>query len=460
MMKKIICGILTLVFFIALLPNYAFAESSNAEGADFISRSDGVWLFPLDAEYYNHFSDWAGCLGGDSRCSVCGKDHPGWGDGWHTRQQGHNGFDISVPEGNSVMAAAEGNIIVACNDEYRGNTIVIEHKIANTDYSYYSYYQHLRDFVLSSGPVSAGDLIAYTGATGAGSGAHFHFGIVRGASGRSGLGLLKELEDKGWILDSDKQEGRILNNPAFNSPAGFPTGDLAVVPPLKAHAGSVMYTFDKTEVAINPSYLSLCHFYPSYMEVTVNNVKTDSYIWTLPCIDQTVSRSEIIRAPKMNETFIVTGICENSVKGHYWYRINVNGKTGYIFPTVVESGDYIYDDVKISGVSIPTKLNVGDRFSLCGTIETKYNKIKSLNAEITRTSDSKKMCSWAKDINANSYSILNSELDMAMRFNELPSGEYRLTIWADVPSYYSNKGNDLQQGGVCMTLVETWFTVE
>ena len=70
------------------------------------------------------------------------------------------------------------------------------------------------------------------------------------------------------------------------------------------------------------------------------------------------------------------------------------------------------------------------------------------------------MCVWSKEINSNTYDILNSELDMAMLFNELPAGDYKLTIWADITNYYSVKGNDLKSGGACVYLVDSWFTVK
>ena len=94
------------------------------------------------------------------------------------------------------------------------------------------------------------------------------------------------------------------------------------------------------------------------------NIEDDTYIWTLPCISQTDEHSEIIRRPKKGETLTVTGIFRNSVGNHYWYRINVDGQVGYIWPTVVKNGDAIYDDVTISNVQTPSSLSVGSRFSL------------------------------------------------------------------------------------------------
>lgn len=240
-----------------------------AETADFMHRSDGVWLWPLPKSAYNRFSDWAGCHG-YSNCPFHDKYHSGWGDSAHTSNNlGHNGIDIGVSVGTEVYAAADGVLYCTSTDwSSRGITAIVEHPAGvdanGTSWSYYSIYQHLNSVVssLDGKTVKAGDIIAYSGKTdGAGTGqAHLHFGIVLAPSG-SGYAFSRNpnsgsenqlywVESKGWILDAGYRTGRILPNPALNSPAGFPTGNSAVVPPLKAHAGSVMYTFDKNAVTI------------------------------------------------------------------------------------------------------------------------------------------------------------------------------------------------------------------
>jgi len=78
-----------------------------------------------------------------------------------------------------------------------------------------------------------------------------HFGMLMGTSGQKGTSsLLNQLEGKGWITTEGYKSGRILNNPASTNDAGFPTGNSAVVPPLKAHYGSTHYTFDVSKVSI------------------------------------------------------------------------------------------------------------------------------------------------------------------------------------------------------------------
>ena len=216
------------------------------------SRDDGTWLFPLPKSYYNHFSDWAGCPGND-KCLFCGVYHSAWGDSAHTGQGGHNGFDVAAPTGTQVYAAASGTAYSFYNSA-RGNTVVIEHPIGN-GYSYYTYYQHLSSAAVSNGTtVTVGQTIGKVGNTGASAGSHLHFGMVMGVSGQKGSSsLLNSLEGCGWITTTGYRSGRILNNPASTNDAGFPTGNSAVVPPLKAHYGSTHYTFDVSKVSIGVS---------------------------------------------------------------------------------------------------------------------------------------------------------------------------------------------------------------
>lgn len=217
-----------------------------------VSRDDGTWLFPLSKSYWNSFTDWAGCPG-YSKCSFCGTVHSSWGDEAHTGQSyGHNGFDIGVPIGTSVLSAASGTVAYTStgNNGGRGNFIVIEHPISGIDFSYYSYYQHLNSISVAKGAsVKAGDTIAKSGNSGIGTGAHLHFGIVIAKKGTNIGSRLYEIENKGWVTGSGNKEGRILVNPSTKQ-QNMPTGSSAVIPPLAYHSGSVIYTFDASKVTV------------------------------------------------------------------------------------------------------------------------------------------------------------------------------------------------------------------
>ena len=86
----------------------------------------------------------------------------------------HSGTDFGVPCGTPVFAAADGTVISAGWGGGDGNRIVIDHGIVSgVDLA--STYNHLTSFVVKSGRVTRGQLIAYSGTTGYSTGCHLHF---------------------------------------------------------------------------------------------------------------------------------------------------------------------------------------------------------------------------------------------------------------------------------------------
>lgn len=89
----------------------------------------------------------------------------------------HPGVDIALAVGTPVRAVAAGNVIFC---EWRvgwGNLVVIEHTIPHEGVVY-SCYGHLSSVAKGKGPVRKGDLIGYSGASGAPY-PHLHFQIDR-----------------------------------------------------------------------------------------------------------------------------------------------------------------------------------------------------------------------------------------------------------------------------------------
>lgn len=260
--RRVISLVLALALVLTVVGPFAVrrtsAASLTAEGASFVHRSDGVWLWPLSKEAYNCFTDWAGC-NGDWSCYFHPGDNHGGCEAAHETSDGfgHNGIDVGVVE--TVYAMADGTAYTR-EDGIRGKYVIIEHPIGvgsdGKNWSYYSYYQHLASFSVGNNvPVKAGDAIGVSGSTGASTGAHLHLGIVLGHSGS--CDSLQSLENAGWVTSAGYQRGRILNNPARNSPSGYPTG--YYVSNVYAHAGSVMYTFNKNEVNIGENTSQACN---------------------------------------------------------------------------------------------------------------------------------------------------------------------------------------------------------
>ena len=351
-MRKIISACLALLLCVSLLPVGASAAGAISR----VSRDDGTWLFPTESRYWNSFTDWAGCTGTDTYCSLCGENHVGgWGDPYHGGQGGHNGIDIGAGYGAAVYAAAAGTAYTGYNSA-RGNYIVIEHWLDN-NYSYYSYYQHLSTVAISNGQqVSAGSTIGAVGGTGVGSGVHLHFGIVMAKKGSiiNAVGL-SSAEGNGWITTAGNRTGRILNNPAAGSM--LPTAGGSVIAALKYHAGSVSYTFDANHVSIGKkqeapaapvisnSYANLNYTVGDSVSISWGQVENaDEYNYYLAKYPQGYAYESPIKSGSTTSTSVTF----NDLKaGRYYFFLQARNSAGsspqsnWIMNMVVDDLDYV-----------------------------------------------------------------------------------------------------------------------
>lgn len=88
----------------------------------------------------------------------------------------HKGIDIGVYNGTNVYATYGGVVTGVGNTNARGNYVVIYHG----DIGLTSIYQHLSNYAVSYGQsVSKGQFIGESGSTGAVSGPHLHFELVK-----------------------------------------------------------------------------------------------------------------------------------------------------------------------------------------------------------------------------------------------------------------------------------------
>jgi len=89
----------------------------------------------------------------------------------------HAGIDYAAACGSPVYAAAAGNVIMTTPESLSGgygNRLIIDHGLQRgVDLT--TTYNHLTSFVVRSGHVARGQLVAYSGTTGFSTGCHLHF---------------------------------------------------------------------------------------------------------------------------------------------------------------------------------------------------------------------------------------------------------------------------------------------
>jgi murein DD-endopeptidase MepM/ murein hydrolase activator NlpD len=89
----------------------------------------------------------------------------------------HPGIDFAANCGSPVYAAAAGDVIMTTPESLSGgygNRLIIDHGIQRgVDLT--TTYNHLTSFVVTSGHVARGQVVAYSGTTGFSTGCHLHF---------------------------------------------------------------------------------------------------------------------------------------------------------------------------------------------------------------------------------------------------------------------------------------------
>ncbi|MEA3350935.1 MAG: peptidoglycan DD-metalloendopeptidase family protein [Chloroflexota bacterium] len=105
----------------------------------------------------------------------------------------HHGVEFVNPQGTPILAAANGEVIVAGNDHqtpyadfpiFYGNLVIIKHQFTHQQLLVYSLYGHLYEVQVEVGQrVSVGEQIGLVGFTGAAIGEHLHFEVRLGENG-------------------------------------------------------------------------------------------------------------------------------------------------------------------------------------------------------------------------------------------------------------------------------------
>ena len=106
------------------------------------------------------------------------KGTSGYGKRWHPllkKIQFHTGIDFEMPEGEVVMAAADGIVVESFFHSQRGNYVVVKHGD-----TYTTSYSHLRNAVVKAGDrIEKGQPLGYVGSTGWSTGAHLHYEVLK-----------------------------------------------------------------------------------------------------------------------------------------------------------------------------------------------------------------------------------------------------------------------------------------
>ena len=178
------------------------------------------------------------------------------------------------------------------------------------------------------------------------------------------------------------------------------------------------------------SYLSKCTYYPSNLMVTTLE---EASMREYPSSDYTLF--ETIPA---NTTVHVTGLYKNAY-GNFWYQVERNGKTGYIYAEDAQVKEYLYNDIAIRNPSMASNLDLGKGYYIRGEVTSKYNTLSTVYAKVYSGENTQETPALTSSYSPNSkeYSLYKSEVDYGLKFGSQPRGYYTYEISADVKNYYA-----------------------
>lgn len=185
-----------------------------------------------------------------------------YGSTQNGRREAHHGVEFVNPHGTSVLAAADGTIIVAGNDHsevysdwpfFYGNLIIIEHAIAELQFPIYTLYAHLSEVHVEVGQqVQVGETIGLVGLSGTAIGAHLHFEV------RIGKNSYRETRNPELWLQPHSDENGDVNGAII----GRAIDEFGDVIPLQSI--EIKMSKSNEDGKIRPFYLS------TYANLTVN----------------------------------------------------------------------------------------------------------------------------------------------------------------------------------------------
>jgi uncharacterized repeat protein (TIGR02543 family) len=185
------------------------------------------------------------------------------------------------------------------------------------------------------------------------------------------------------------------------------------------------------------TYQEQCDFFPAYLNAVV---RRPTLMYTSACTNEVDRNSEIIRSLMPGERMNVIGMYRNTV-GEYWYQVE-DMEIGYVRADDTILGELLYDDVTASGISAPTEQRQGNVFDIKGKINSTYNHICSIRAQVFTITD-EGLVHWmttTDTVENNSYSLSYSVVSNRMAFRLLPEGSYRYEMAVVVCNNYFEDG--------------------
>ncbi len=271
-----------------------------------------------------------------------------------------------------------------------------------------------------------------------GEGTHFHFGYY--------IGNNKVIESNGWA-------GKVVVSTIDSSGHDSIQGS-SWKWDFHAKAPWISYT---------PSYISKCEYIPAHVKATIT-ASGGAPVWSLPCNSNTNSNSQKLGTLSKGTVIEAVAMYKNTA-GTYWYQVNYNGKTGYVWCNHTEKKEVILGTATATGGnSVFSTLEKGKAYGVKWRISAQYAELYKVAGVIQYSgwNDNANVYYQAVSLSGRftSYQLGGEVIDNALLFDQLATGTYRTYISAYVRNYYwDSSTNSIKSEVATRTLKDFTFTV-
>ncbi|MBQ8214648.1 MAG: dockerin type I repeat-containing protein [Clostridia bacterium] len=183
--------------------------------------------------------------------------------------------------------------------------------------------------------------------------------------------------------------------------------------------------------------------YPSYCAIKVT--ADTAPVRDMPCSEETDPDVIRLEIASKGDQYQAIGLVKNT-KDNLWYKVKTkSGGIGYIY-----AGNTTYlaksiNDIKASGVTVPTNHTVGQVYSLTGTVASTYNLLTEVSVYIYsgESAEGTLETGASASMNGNYYAFGGSTIDNKTEFNILPVGTHTYVVSAAYKNYYAESAKSL-----------------
>ena len=142
------------------------------------------------------------------------------------------------------------------------------------------------------------------------------------------------------------------------------------------------------------------------------------------------TRPELLRQVRAGERLRVSGLYKNT-RGAYYYRVEENGRAGYIAAGAVEQVRVNTENVTVRELRVPETVVKGNYFTLGGRIVAEDSLLTGARVEVTDAKGAQ-VLGYTVEQEGRLIRLNTKQLNSAMAFGTLEEGTYTYRIYADV----------------------------